>query len=120
MKAFLVEVGILLGKDNPEFDAYATAYDKEHGYYDEGQYYVESKEKALEDAKKYVNDGVENTYAVVSNTELPDDFDFDFENDSNYVEDETYDVDSVIFSAMKQNGVIVESFIKKSAYSVIS
>lgn len=55
-------------RDDKEFDSYAVSYDKQHGYYDEGQYYVKTKTETIEEALAYVIAGVERTYAVVSQT----------------------------------------------------
>ena len=50
MKAYLVDIGILLDYDDKEFDAYACVYDKRWGYYDTNQYYVPTLEQAKKDA----------------------------------------------------------------------
>lgn len=111
MKAYLVDVGVLLSKDDREFEYYAVVYDKLHGYYDEGQCYMRTQEEALKYAKEYVQNGVENTYAVISNTVLPDDFDFD----EGCVEDEEYEAKDVVYSVAKIDGEIVENFVNKDA-----
>ena len=113
--AYLVEVGILLPettKDtNPdEYAFYASAYDKQHAYYDENQYYEKSKDKAIRDVKKYVEDGVDRTYGVVSEIMLSDDIDLD--NDETYVEGEDYDKKDIVFSTVKLNGKFNENFIQ--------
>lgn len=108
MRAYLLDEGVLLTEEDEEFEAYATAYDEKYGYYDEGQCYEANKMTAIVNARRYVEDGVENTYAIVSNTWLPNDFDFE----EGCVEDETYKVEDVIYSVAKINGEIVENFIK--------
>lgn len=30
MKVYLVEVGVLLDKEDPDYDSYSTAYDEKH------------------------------------------------------------------------------------------
>lgn len=110
IRAYLVDEGILLKKGNPEFEQYATAYDKEYGYWDEAQFYMEQEQEAIAEAKKYVENGVDGTYAVVSVNTLPDNFDFEAGNE---VQDtETYLVADVIYSAAKVDGNIVENFVK--------
>ena len=52
--------------------------------------------------------GVEKTYAIISTTEIPDDFDFD----EGCVEDEKYSVEDIVYSVAKINGEIVENFIE--------
>lgn len=109
MKAFLLEVGVLLTEEDEEYDFYSKAYNMKHGFYDEGQGYHKTKEEAIAEAKEYVEDGVENTYAIVSNTWLPDDFDFD----EGCVEDEKYEMEDVLYSVAKFNGELVEDFLSK-------
>lgn len=108
MKAYLLEEGILLDKTSEEFDWYNQCYDKAYGYYDELQMYVKKKEDAVVSAKEYVENGVENTYAIVSVTDVPDDTDFDDVD----VEGEDYLVENICYSVAKINGTIVENFVK--------
>ncbi|MCT7397779.1 hypothetical protein N5B56_01590 [Eubacterium sp. LFL-14] len=109
--ALLVDEGVLLERENKEFESYNKVYDKKYGYYDEGQYYKRLKEKdeVIKDAKKYVEDGVDNTYVVVSKTLLPDEVDVNTVD----VEDENYYVEDVIYSVAKMDGKIVENFVRK-------
>lgn len=105
-EVFLVDEGILLNRDDKSFEMYAYAYDNQYGYYDEDQFYVESKEDAIKQAKEYVEDGAENTYAIVSDSYVSDD------NDLTILEDESYLPEDVIYSVAKINGNIVENFVK--------
>lgn len=109
MTAYLVDVGILLSKENKEFDFYASVYDKKHGYYDENQFYTRTKKEAIEYVKKYVDDGVETTYGVVSETTLPYDYDFD----NGEFGPETYHPVDVVYSIAKFDGEIKENFVIK-------
>ena len=109
MKAYLLDVGVLLSKEDEEFDFYSQAYNGKYGFYDEGQCYESNKMTVIVNARQYVEDGVENTYAIVSNTWLPNDFDFE----EGCVEDETYKMEDVIYSVAKINGEIVEDFLSK-------
>lgn len=103
MRAYLLDEGILLSENDDEFKDYATVYDKKYGYYDEGQFYIKSETEAIKNAKAYVEAGVENTYAIVSNTTLDDDdMDVDYEE---------YILDNVVYSVAKLNGEIVENFL---------
>ena len=106
-KAYLVDVGVLLTSQDEEFEQYSHVYDKQYGYYDEGQWYCKCKPVAKQDVRVYVRDGLEGTYGIVSATVLPDDFDFE----DGYVENESYLVDDIIYSVAKINGEIVENFI---------
>lgn len=109
MIAYLVDVGILLTKDHKEFDFYASVYDKKHGYYDENQFYTRTKKEAIEWVKKYVGEGVDTTYGVISETNLPLDYDFD----SGEIGPETYHAFDVVYSIAKIDGEIKENFVIK-------
>jgi hypothetical protein len=63
---YKVEVGVLLRKDNDEYDSYAGVYDKQHAYYDEGVAFFTNKRAAMRSLKNYVKRGVLNTYGVLS------------------------------------------------------
>lgn len=107
---YLVDVGVLLEKDNEAFDSYCQVYDKEWGYFDEDQFYMEDKNKAISFVDKYVNDGVEHTYGVVSKTEMPYE-DEDLEDIN--VEGESYFVDDIVYCVAKLDYKPVEDFIKR-------
>ena len=109
MTAYLVDVGILLPSDHEEFDCYANVYDKKHGYYDEDQFYTRTKKEAIEYVKKYVDDGVETTYGVVSETTLPYYYDFD----NGELGPETYHLVDVVYSIAKVDGEMKENFVLK-------
>ena len=113
--AILLDVGVLLTKDDEEFDYYSSVYDHKYGYYDEDQtaYKEEDLAKAIQDARQYVTDGVDMTYAVITN-----------QGQINYVgdtletewalDDFTYNHEDVIFSVAKINGEIKEFFIEEA------
>lgn len=63
---YFVEVGVLLNKTHPEFECYQISnfYDQ-FGFYDENRLTFTTLNKALKYAKKYVEDGVNNTYVIV-------------------------------------------------------
>lgn len=107
MKAFIVDEGVLLTKDNPEFARYAVVYDKNYGYYDENQYYLLSERDAIAQARQYVESGVENTYAIVSRTTLDDGLD----PADCIVCFESYSASDVVYSVAKLDGQIVEGFV---------
>lgn len=62
------ELGVLLKPDHEEYGQYSRIYDKKHGYYDESQQFMYGSEfeQAKAEAKKYVAEGVEGTYAVIT------------------------------------------------------
>ena len=108
---YLVDIGVLLeNKDHPEYQSYANVYDKKHGYYDEDQYYEPNLQDAIEMVTKYVKNGVENTYGVISKTQIGDTLTDDEIREAN-VESETYEKTDVVFSMAKQNGKIISPLI---------
>lgn len=92
MTLYFLEVGILLTKENPEFDNYSKVYDRRCGYYDEDRWCVIDSELAVKEAIRYVENGVDRTYAVVSTGPINN-------------------ADGVIFSIAKIDGQIIEGFI---------
>ena len=111
MKAYLLDMGILLTTNDEEFEQYADVYDKKYGYYDEDQHYEQHQSAAIETAQKYVEEGVERTYAVVLETELNDNFDFK----DGCVENTSYLIENVIYSTAKIHGERIENFLGNKA-----
>ncbi len=107
------DVGVLLTSDHEEFEFYSQAYDHQYGYYDENQiaYKEADKDKAIEHAKQYVANGVNMTYAIITNQgqcHYTEPFD-----DGN-IEGFTYECVDVIYSVAKINGEIIEHFVRES------
>ena len=110
MKAYLVDVGILLNKADKEFEFYSCVYDHKYGYYDVNQYYVPTLEQAKKDAIEHINKNIKNDpYAVISIATLPDDYDFE----DGMLNGEQYLIENVVFSAKIENESIKENFIMK-------
>lgn len=106
MNTYLLEVGVLLTEADDEFESYSSVYNKEYGFYDEDQHYIRKKCKAITEAKEYVNKGVNNSYAILSRSIVPDRY------GSGPVLKESYSIDDVIYSVAKLNDEIVENFLK--------
>lgn len=111
-RVYLVDVGILLSKDDADFDAYSVVYNKHYGYFDENQYYVGTLEEAVKAVESYVKNGVERTYGIVSNTTLDSDLGVNSLSEID-VEGEEYILDNVVYSAAKINGEFIENFLEK-------
>ena len=107
MKAYLVDVGILVDTDYDN-GAYSSVYDKQHGYYDEDQYYCADEEQAIKEVLSYVEQGVEKTYGVVSETSLGVEA---TDLSEIPVSQETYNLNDVVFSAKKEGNEIIKDFI---------
>lgn len=74
------------------------------------QFNIATEDEAIKQAKQYVIDGVENTYAVVSNVTLDDDVDI---NDEGLCVDyKEYITDNIVYSVAKIDEKIIENFIK--------
>lgn len=107
MKTYLVDVGVLLEKQNDKFDVYSCVYDHKYCYYDENQYYVSTKKEAIKQAKEYVVNGIEGTYGVVSLTTLDDEITTQDIDDGNVdVSNETYALKDVCVGYAKLNNQV--------------
>lgn len=64
---YFVEVGVLLTKDDTEFDCYTISnfYNDKFGFFDENRLTFLTEAQALKYANDYVNNGVEYTYAFI-------------------------------------------------------
>lgn len=108
--AYLIDVGVLLSKDHPDYEGYNMVYDRKYGYFDENQFYEVDKNRAIDYVTQYVNEGVDKTYGVVLKEVLQEDY-----SDGDIYElevDNDYHIDDIIFSMAKINGKIEENFIK--------
>lgn len=133
MKLYRLEVGVLIDESNEDYIWYNTVYDHKHGYYDEDSYFSFHAEELKEVAKKYVKNGVDNTYGVIT------EFDFELADLGNdveyaysimkevietwYIEDwvgllqclddkDMYDIERVVYSLCKRDETIIENFVK--------
>lgn len=105
---YLVDIGILLSKEDGGFESYNNAYDKKYGYYDHGQYYVATLERAMSDGAEHLDVVGGGSYVVISKTSLPAECDID----DTPVEGEDYSVKSVVYSARVDGEELVENFIR--------
>ena len=106
--AYLVDVGVVVVKN--EYPAcYSNVYDEARGYYDEDRYLVDDLKKEKKEALQYVADGVDKTYAIITNQGQRDTLDFDADDSSI-----SYNVADIVYSAVKRNGRIIESFTETS------
>lgn len=110
-KVYLVDVGVLLEESAEEFSSYNNVYDKKHGYYDENQFYMLYYDDAVQYVDKYVSNGVDRTYGVVSETYIDASIS-DKEVEDTPVEGEDYSVDSIEYSVAKFGKEISKSFIQ--------
>lgn len=142
---YKVEVGVLWTKEekHTDYDCYNEVYDQQYGYYDENVAFELDYNTALKYAEKYVEDGVNGTYAIISKLDFDSEY---YKMDAEdvlymvqcilggaYIEEyvelfggELYSVDNVVYSLCKEknkehpyylgkgNGKIIKNFIKKS------
>lgn len=108
MLVYLVDVGVLIHEGEHEFESYNCVYNHKYGFHDENQWYVRNKQDAIEAAKEYVDSGVENAYAVVSQEETNED---EYDDDDYSPFNHEYTMDNVVYSSAKIKGSIVERFL---------
>lgn len=113
---YLVETGVLLAKEDKEYEMYANVYDKENGYYDLNQYFItkEKLEETIKCEKEYLEKNCfKNIYIIITYQDI---WEFDSEEeleelDTNFCD---YLVENIVYSVMKdKNGNIIENFIKR-------
>ena len=116
---YLVDMGVLIKEGEDEFESYNSVYDKKYGYYDDNQYYSnDNLEKIKTLCREWLEDCKDgNPYAIISLTQISD-----YVVDALYkeggdlddlpVEDESYDVGSIVYSIARIDDKIVEDFIK--------
>ena len=110
INTILLEVGVLITELDEDFDSYNGVYDHRYGYYDEDQtaYKESDLAKAIKYAREYVTDGVDMTYAVITNQGQ---INYANKFDSSDIDGFTYDAEDVIFSVAKIYGKIIEDFV---------
>ena len=109
VKAYLVDVGVLLPRDDEDFKYYSKVYNNQYGFYDEDRYYSGTLEQAMKDAKFYVRKSEEDAYAVISSAMVDNSLTDNF--DSISVDNEDYSLENVIYSCRKKNGQLIEGFV---------
>ena len=115
-KYYEVELGVLLNEDDKEYACYKfnSVYAGTHSFYEECQYAFlpKSFEKEKEACKKYVEDGVANTYAIIKGPFIGNDELLKEIKENGEIEQYCYDINTVCFSIRKtDDGKIVEDFL---------
>jgi len=109
-----VDEGYLLSKDDPDYEAYSSVYDKKQGYYDTDQFETFDLERA-KTFSDYASDGnLDNFFVVITNIGLYDDEDENFAANENGVLKDfdfsgvDYDVKDIVwYKAMKDGKPVV-------------
>ena len=93
---YYIEMGVLImPNEDPElFDEYNNVFNEKYGFFDEDRYSVSVLKEAKADAFEYVKNGVEKTYAIIT-------------------EGNSYDMEDVVFSIVKFNGNLIENFLER-------
>lgn len=105
---YLVDTGVLIMPGEYEYDAYAVAYDRAYGYYDENQWYELDRDCAIAAAQRYVDEGVDRSYGIVSEVWLDETITQQDIDNGNVDVDEHYLLEDVIFGIAKLDGANVE------------
>ncbi len=119
-KVYQVEVGVLLSKDDPEYESYSQVWDHKNAYYDEDFIFCKKQDEAKSFIENYINAGVVNTYGILSETYLSEEF-YDELDDENkeHCYDLDYSVENVIYSAYKnEKNETIENFVDNKAVNI--
>lgn len=108
-KIYQIEVGIILTPDYEEYNSYNNVYNKDYSYYNENIWFCSSKKEAIKTAKEYVKNGVENTYAIISDVGKCDN-DYSIDESGNIVDSEGYDYNSDFASYQLED--VIDAYIK--------
>lgn len=121
IKLYKVELGVLLKKDNHDYESYSQVYDKQHGYYDENVVFFRNKKNAKEYLKNNVFFGVVGTYGILSELVYNQDDEIDYTDEDtkrileeidecgifdDYIDifgEDLYDTKNVIFTRYKKS-----------------
>ena len=111
---YCLDVGVLLSPEDKYFECYKAYDNDKYGFHDENQiaYLAKEKDDAILYGKAYVENGVDGTYAVLTDQgkcENGNDGDFD----DGCVEGFEYKHKNIIYSVAKINGRIVENFLNE-------
>lgn len=115
-KYYEVELGVLLSEDDNGYSSYKfnSVYGGTHSFYDECQYAFlpKSLDKEKKACRKYVEDGVANTYAIIKGPFIGDNELLKEIKENGEIERYCYDINAVCFSIRKtDDGKIVEDFL---------
>ena len=110
-----VDEGYFLPKDDPDYEAYSSVYDKKQGYYDTDQFETFDFEKA-KTLNDYNDDSLDNFFVIVMDTGSFDDEDENFASDENGLLEYwdcngvDYDVKNIVWYKAKKDGkpVVIE------------
>ena len=119
---YLVECGVLMNKDEKEYEFYSGVYDKKHGFYDELQFLTTNKDFAIKEINDYVKSGVVNTYGILTKQVIEEDELYnelvEEEKENQYLDIfdwgfHLYDMESVEYNIYKNNEKeIVKDFLE--------
>lgn len=117
-KIYQVEVGILLDKNDIEYDCYSNVWDHKNGYYDENYLFYITEREAKEFIGNYIKKGNVTTYGILSEL-LVDKQSYEEVKDgmgAGFI-DMNYDIRNVIYSAYKnKENHIIENFVDIANY----
>lgn len=117
IKAYQFEVGVMLNKEDEEYECYSCSWDKKHGYYDENTGFTKTYEEVYNYVKNYVESGVRNTYGIISEITISKEaFDSIYNGFSERI-NMNYDLEKIIYSLYQnEEGQIIEDFVDTSNY----
>ncbi len=111
-EAYQFEVGVLLNKDDEEYEYYNQVWDYNNGYYNENWGFTKKYDEALQFIDNYVKNGSNNTYGIISCIKVDKEEFNSIYNGSSEIIDMDYDLSNVICSKYKnKDNEIIENFI---------
>lgn len=118
-KVYQVEVGVLLDKDDPEYECYSQVWDHSNGFFDEDNMVCKTIKEAKEFLNYYIKNGVTHTYGIISELDInEEEYKVMKEQIEELCYEMDYDVKCVIYSAYKNDkDEIIENFVDNT-YSI--
>lgn len=110
-EVYQFELGVLLDKNDKEYECYNKVWDYKYGYYNVDWGFCRKLKDAQNYITDYVKNGCKNTYGIISKVNVSKE-EYDIcEEDTAWV-DMDYNLGNVIYSICRnQNNEIVEDFI---------
>ena len=116
MKLIYLEKGVILQKDNPEYETFLESnYDSKYSLKMKNNMYCKKMKFAFKEALEYVKKGEEGSYAVIEEPAEKTDVDDNFDPSVDECDAVMgyYMKEYVYYSVAKINGEIVENFLYK-------
>lgn len=116
-EVYQYEVGILLDKEDPEYDCYNQVWDFKNGYYNEDWGFFSTYKEAKEYIRNYIKSGCIKTYGIILKINVDEETYIDVCTRNTECIEQEYELNSVVYSAYKNDDEkIKEDFIDKNNF----